>query len=538
MNTGMKTDTDRDTDTGVGTARGAGAKQRQPQGEQRADVHANTAEGNTVEGNASSKKEMDTDKARDEARASNTITTISDKTTQKTATSPDMTTAVDPTTRTQLARADQAYARGNGDTADADAALHQVPDGQAVRGFAPEKSTTASKMTKGIRMDTDEATPSNTITTISDKIATSLNRTTAVDPTTRTQLARADQAYARGNGDTDDADAAHQAPVGQAARDSAQEKSTTASFIMTKGIMDTDEATPSNTSTTISDKIATSPNRATAVDPTTRTQITPADQARARGNQQADLAQNKKKNFSPSSLVPGHRLQQQMSSASVNAACAPLALAPAAGEAAGAPADVGFIASAPRAAEPSGRHRAGEKEPAPNRAPRGARIILDRPGPLPPVTAAATRVTITGSGARAPASERVVFATSRKSERGAKAGADDARCSCAVWKTVGDETAMKRSPGAKACRRRRHRRCWTTRARENKRRSALKTMLAVVPPLLLAALLWQMLAVEAVFTPRTRAELQGDGGAEKGVFGCVGKCGASLAGAGTAVASC
>ena len=91
MNTGMKTDTDRDTDTGVGTARGAGAKQRQPQGEQRADEHANTAEGNTVEGNASSKKEMDTDKARDEARASNTITTISDKTTQKTATSPDMT---------------------------------------------------------------------------------------------------------------------------------------------------------------------------------------------------------------------------------------------------------------------------------------------------------------------------------------------------------------------------------------------------------------------------------------------------------------
>jgi hypothetical protein len=131
-----------------------------------------------------------------------------------------------------------------------------------------------------------------------------------------------------------------------------------------------------------------------------------------------------------------------------------------------------------------------------------------------------------------------VFATSRKSERGAKAGADDGRCSCAVWKTVGDETAMKRSPGATACRRRRHRRCWTTRARENKRRSALKTMLAVVPPLLLAALLWQMLAVEAVFTPRTRAELQGDGGAEKGVFGCVGKCGASLQSAGTGSSYC
>ena len=95
---------------------------------------------------------------------------------------------------------------------------------------------------------------------------------------------------------------------------------------------------------------------------------------------------------------------------------------------------------------------------------------------------------------------------------------------------------MKRSPGAKACRRRRHRRCWTPRARGNKRRSALKTMLAVVP--LAALLLWQMLAVKAVFTPRTRAELQGDGGAEKGVFGCVGKCWRSLGEAGTASSYC
>eukprot|EP00946_MAST-07B_sp_MAST-7B-sp1_P002232 g2232.t1 len=93
--------------------------------------------------------------------------------------------------------------------------------------------------------------------------------------------------------------------------------------------------------------------------------------------------------------------------------------------------------------------------------------------------------------------------------------------------------------GAKACRRRRRRRCWTTRARGNKHRFALKTMLAVVPPLLLPALLWQMLAVEAVFTPRTRAELQGDGGAEKGVFGCVGECGVSpLENAGTASSYC
>ena len=34
--------------------------------------------------------------------------------------------------------------------------------------------------------------------------------------------------------------------------------------------------------------------------------------------------------------------------------------------------------------------------------------------------------------------------------------------------------------------------------------------------------------VEAEFAPRSRGELQGDGGAEKGVFGCVGACGQSL----------
>ena len=51
-------------------------------------------------------------------------------------------------------------------------------------------------------MDTDEATAPNMVTTISDKIATRLSRTTAVDPTLRTQLARADQAYTSGNGDT------------------------------------------------------------------------------------------------------------------------------------------------------------------------------------------------------------------------------------------------------------------------------------------------------------------------------------------------
>ena len=34
--------------------------------------------------------------------------------------------------------------------------------------------------------------------------------------------------------------------------------------------------------------------------------------------------------------------------------------------------------------------------------------------------------------------------------------------------------------------------------------------------------------VGAEFAPRNRQELQGDGGAEKGVFGCIGACGISL----------
>ena len=40
---------------------------------------------------------------------------------------------------------------------------------------------------------------------------------------------------------------------------------------------------------------------------------------------------------------------------------------------------------------------------------------------------------------------------------------------------------------------------------------------------------WRALGgVGAEFAPRNREELQGDGGAEKGVFGCVGACGQSL----------
>mgnify|MGYP004183832589 CR=1 FL=1 len=44
--------------------------------------------------------------------------------------------------------------------------------------------------------------------------------------------------------------------------------------------------------------------------------------------------------------------------------------------------------------------------------------------------------------------------------------------------------------------------------------------------------------MEAVFAPRNRAELQGDGGAELGVFGCVGECGRSLLNAGTSNSFC
>ena len=40
---------------------------------------------------------------------------------------------------------------------------------------------------------------------------------------------------------------------------------------------------------------------------------------------------------------------------------------------------------------------------------------------------------------------------------------------------------------------------------------------------------WRVLGgVGAEFAPRNRKELQGDGGAEKGVFGCVGACGQGL----------
>ena len=37
-----------------------------------------------------------------------------------------------------------------------------------------------------------------------------------------------------------------------------------------------------------------------------------------------------------------------------------------------------------------------------------------------------------------------------------------------------------------------------------------------------------MMFADAVFAPRTRTELQGDGGSTLGVFGCVGSCGGGL----------
>ena len=55
--------------------------------------------------------------------------------------------------------------------------------------------------------------------------------------------------------------------------------------------------------------------------------------------------------------------------------------------------------------------------------------------------------------------------------------------------------------------------------------SALRALFQVLP----LTAMWQTLAVEAVFTPRTRAELQGNGAAGGGgVFGCVGACGQGL----------
>ena len=64
-----------------------------------------------------------------------------------------------------------------------------------------------------------------------------------------------------------------------------------------------------------------------------------------------------------------------------------------------------------------------------------------------------------------------------------------------------------------------------------------RTLVLAVPLLVLATLAsvrrpdasWRALGgVGAEFAPRNREELQGDGGAEKGVFGCVGECGQGL----------
>ena len=68
-----------------------------------------------------------------------------------------------------------------------------------------------------------------------------------------------------------------------------------------------------------------------------------------------------------------------------------------------------------------------------------------------------------------------------------------------------------------------------------------RTLVLAVPLLVLATLAsvrrpgasWRALGgVGAEFAPRNREELQGDGGAEKGVFGCVGACGQGLSGSG------
>ena len=180
--------------TGMDTARGGGAWGRQ-QEEPRADEHANTAktantaEGKTVEGKIKAPK---TNKG---------VNTISHTTTQETTTRLNMTAAVDPTPPTQPTGANQARARGKyprPNTAVDAALLHQPPAAQEADGdLAQSRADTAPKTIMGMH-NTDDP---DTITTISDKTTeettTSLNATTVVDRTPRTQPTSADQARAR-----------------------------------------------------------------------------------------------------------------------------------------------------------------------------------------------------------------------------------------------------------------------------------------------------------------------------------------------------
>ena len=80
---------------------------------------------------------------------------------------------------------------------------------------------------------------------------------------------------------------------------------------------------------------------------------------------------------------------------------------------------------------------------------------------------------------------------------------------------------LNKALSGKRCRRRHRRYCYRRGIWSGDRVGAFGRLLLAVP----LASMWRTLGVEAVFAPRNRTELQGDGGAELGVFGCVGMCG-------------
>ena len=91
-----------------------------------------------------------------------------------------------------------------------------------------------------------------------------------------------------------------------------------------------------------------------------------------------------------------------------------------------------------------------------------------------------------------------------------------------------NKTMLNKALSGKRCRRRHRRYCYRRGIWSGDRVGAFGRLLLAVP----LASMWRTLGVEAVFAPRNRAELQGDGGAELGVFGCVGACGEGLKDAG------
>ena len=97
-----------------------------------------------------------------------------------------------------------------------------------------------------------------------------------------------------------------------------------------------------------------------------------------------------------------------------------------------------------------------------------------------------------------------------------------------------NKTMLNKALSGKRCRRRHRRYCYRRGIWSGDRVGAFGRLLLAVP----LASMWRTLGVEAVFAPRNRAELQGDGGAELGVFGCVGACGRGLENAGKSTSFC